>query len=150
MAKPESSTATSEKTRRSGASGGEASTRRAAAVDPGPSSGPLSGPGWVSWRVRQGELSFTAKGAGSKAGIPGGRRREAGVPALSSADRENLPEPVSPFLRPGLWARPPGPSPSEIRPLPHFSGEESVICVRSRGAGRLHPRPPNHLQFLVL
>ena len=67
-----------------------------------------------------------------------------------SSVKTYLPEPVSPFLRPELWARPPGPSPSEIRPLPHFSGEESVICVRSRGAGRLHPRPPNHLQFLVL
>ena len=86
-------------------------------------------------------MSFTAKGSGSKAGIPGGLRREAGVPAPISADRGKLPEPVSALLRPGLWARPPGPSPWEVRPLPHFSGEESVICVRSRGRGGYTPDP---------
>lgn len=45
------------------------------------------------------------------------------------------------FLRPGLWARSPGSSPWEVRPLPHFSGEESVTCVRSRGRGGYTPDP---------
>ena len=40
-------------------------------------------------------MSFTAKRAGSKAGIPRGRRREGGVPSRSFAAQEILPEPVS-------------------------------------------------------
>lgn len=98
-----------------------------------------------------GELSFTAKGAGSKAGTPRGRRREGGVPAQSFADRENLPEPVSVRLllcgrgcERDLRVQPLGnPPPASFR------GEESVVCVRSRGRGGCTPRPPSHLRLLV-
>lgn len=96
-------------------------------------------------------MSFKTKGSRKQGWHPGAEGVKAGspprVPPPSRTSQSRCPL-VCPSV---AWAVSAalGPSPWGICSLPHLRGEESVVCVRSRGR-EAAPLTPNHLLLLAL